>query len=57
MKASIAYALLSLAAIAQAAPAKPGLQFDKRADLPLLKLPYATYRAASYDPNGDVRFN
>lgn len=42
-------------ACCQAAPAQNGIQFDKRADLPLLKLPYATYRAASYNPNGDVR--
>ncbi len=49
-------AVWSLMAIAHATPAKLGLQFDKRDDLPLLKLPYATYRAASYDPNGDVSF-
>ena len=55
MKLVLVYALSSLVAVAQAAPAKLGLQFDKRDDLPLLKLPYATYRAASYDANGDVR--
>ena len=54
MKSVLACALSSLVVIAHAAPAKLGLQFDKRDDLPLLKLPYATYRAASYDANGDV---
>ena len=42
-------------ACCHAAPAQNGIHLDKRADLPLLKLPYATYRAASYNPNGDVR--
>lgn len=39
-----------------AAPPRLGLQFDKRApgDLPRLILPYATYRAARYNANGDV---
>ena len=54
MKSLLAFALSSLVVIAYAAPAKLGLDFDKRDDLPLLKLPYATYRAASYDSNGDV---
>ncbi|KAL8850387.1 MAG: hypothetical protein Q9221_004707 [Calogaya cf. arnoldii] len=31
-----------------------GLGFDKTAGLPILTLPYATYRAASYNPNGDI---
>ncbi|KAL8684730.1 MAG: hypothetical protein Q9224_006164, partial [Gallowayella concinna] len=32
-----------------------GLKFEKRAgSLPTLTLPYATYRAAKYDPNGDI---
>lgn len=31
-----------------------GLRLDKTAGLPTLTLPYATYRAASFDPNGDV---
>ena len=54
MKLSLASTLL-LAAACQAAPAKLGLAFDKRADaLPTLTLPYATYRAADYNPNGDV---
>lgn len=50
--------ILSLAAICYAAPANLGLSFDKRAgSLPTLTLPYATYRAASYNPNGDVRLS
>lgn len=55
MKSLVACALGFLVALVNASPAKLGLQFDKRDDLPLLKLPYATYRAASYDPDGDVR--
>ncbi|KAL9634627.1 MAG: hypothetical protein Q9204_002921, partial [Flavoplaca sp. TL-2023a] len=31
-----------------------GLRFDKTAGLPTLTLSYATYRAASFDSNGDV---
>ena len=47
--------LLALTVLCRAAPANLGLSFDKRAGaLPTLKLPYATYRAASYNPNGDV---
>ncbi|KAL8667906.1 MAG: hypothetical protein Q9202_000371 [Teloschistes flavicans] len=45
------------AATISAAPSSPlGLKFEKRAgeQLPTLTLPYATYRAASYDPNGDI---
>ncbi|KAL8800938.1 MAG: hypothetical protein Q9182_004820 [Xanthomendoza sp. 2 TL-2023] len=38
-----------------AAPPQLGLKFDKRADsLPTLTLPYGTYRAAKYNPNGDI---
>ncbi|KAI4188986.1 MAG: hypothetical protein LQ346_005193 [Caloplaca aetnensis] len=38
-----------------AAPPWLGLQFEKRAgELPTLTLPYATYRAARYNPNGDL---
>ncbi|KAL8895702.1 MAG: hypothetical protein Q9207_008054 [Kuettlingeria erythrocarpa] len=38
-----------------AAPPRLGLQFEKRAgELPTLTLPYATYRAARYNPNGDL---
>lgn len=32
-----------------------GISFDATPDLPLLKLPYATYRASSYDKDDDVR--
>lgn len=54
MKQTLALAL-SLAAVCCAAPANLGLRFDKRAgSLPTLKLPYATYQAANYNPNGDV---
>ncbi|KAL8646019.1 MAG: hypothetical protein Q9226_007047, partial [Calogaya cf. arnoldii] len=32
-----------------------GIKFDKRDDgLPILTLPYATYRAASFNPDGDI---
>ncbi|KAL8930417.1 MAG: hypothetical protein Q9208_000601 [Pyrenodesmia sp. 3 TL-2023] len=50
-------ALLSIwASTTLAAPAPLGLQFDKRAgELPTLTLPYATYRAARYVPNGDFQ--
>ena len=38
-----------------AAPPQVGLQFDQSpGTLPTLTLPYATYRAAEYNPNGDV---
>ena len=54
MKQTLAL-FLSLAAVCSTAPAGLGLSFDKRAgSLPTLKLSYATYQAASYDPNGDV---
>ena len=52
---SILALLLALTAVCRTAPANLGLNFDKRAgSLPTLKLPYATYQAASYNPNGDV---
>lgn len=59
MYSSALLTLLCLWAVAtiSAAPSSPlGLKFEKRAGelLPTLTLPYATYRAASYDPNGDV---
>lgn len=54
MKQTLALAL-SLAALCRTAPAGLGLSFDKRAgSLPTLKLPYATYQAANYNPDGDV---
>ena len=38
-----------------AAPLDTGVLFDKRDDsLPLLKLPYGTWRASRHDLNGDV---
>ena len=46
-----------LAITTLAAPPQLGLKFDKNAGgLPTLTLPYATYRAASYNPNGEVAF-
>ncbi|KAL8726444.1 MAG: hypothetical protein Q9166_006722 [cf. Caloplaca sp. 2 TL-2023] len=43
------------AATTLAAPPQLGLKFDKRADaLPTLTLPYATYRAARYNSDGDI---
>ena len=37
-----------------AVPAPLGLRFEKRDTLPTLTLPYATYQASNYNPNGDV---
>lgn len=56
MMQALVLALLSLlAVICRAAPANLGLSFDKRAgSMPTLKLPYATYQAASYNSDGDV---
>lgn len=61
----LGFALFSLFAAAIAAPTSnranltenyaPGISFDNdKSGLPLLKLPYATYRAAKYDSNTDV---
>ena len=48
--------VLSLFLSCQAAPVELGIQFDKRATtLPILTLPYGTYRASSYNPDADVR--
>ena len=48
-------AILLLSSVCESAPLEAGVQFDKRADgLPLLKLPYGTWRASKYNPNGDV---
>ncbi|KAL8717750.1 MAG: hypothetical protein Q9225_005036 [Loekoesia sp. 1 TL-2023] len=48
-------AVATWATIALAAPQQIRLQFDKRdGALPVLTLPYATYRAARYNPNGDI---
>lgn len=57
MKQTLAFAssLAAVYAVCRASPAKLGLSFDKRADsLPTLTLPYATYQAANYNPDGDV---
>lgn len=52
---SLALGVSLLAAVCHTAPANIGLSFDKRAgSLPTLTLPYATYQATSYNPNGDV---
>lgn len=52
---AFALSLAAIYAICRAAPAKLGLSFDKRADsLPTLTLPYATYQAANYNPDGDI---
>ncbi|KAL8836944.1 MAG: hypothetical protein Q9170_002705 [Blastenia crenularia] len=48
-------ALSFWAVVITAAPAQLGIKFDKRAGaLPTLTLPYATYRAARYEANGDL---
>lgn len=50
--------LLCLLSSSIAAPVELGVQFDKRAGtLPTLTLPYGTYRASLYNPNGDVRLH
>ncbi len=44
-----------LVAICHAASSNLGLKFDKRQGaLPTLTLPYATYQATNYNPDGDV---
>ena len=44
-----------LVAICHAASSDLGLKFDKRQSaLPTLTLPYATYQAADYNPDGEV---
>ncbi|KAL8933307.1 MAG: hypothetical protein Q9211_005851 [Gyalolechia sp. 1 TL-2023] len=50
----LAYSIWATATLA--APPRLGLQFDKRTPeaLPTLTLPYGTYRAARYVPNGDI---
>lgn len=51
--------LVLSAPAAQPTAEDSGISFEKRADssLPLLKLPYGTWRAAKYDSSSDVRFN
>ena len=57
MYANLLFVLLAqVVALCHAAPYELGSQFDKRAgSLPTLTLPYGTYRAKTYNPNGDVR--
>ena len=50
----IFFAIFLLFSHCLAAPAPLGLKFEKRDVLPTLTLPYATYRASNYNPNGDV---
>ena len=51
----VALSLAAVFAICRAVPATLGLSFDKRAgSLPTLVLPYATYQATNYNPDGDV---
>ena len=51
----ISFGLWTAATLAALSPL--GVKFDKRADgLPTLTLPYATYRAKSFNSNGDVRY-
>ncbi|KAL2036774.1 hypothetical protein N7G274_010498 [Stereocaulon virgatum] len=46
---------LALLTIYHGAPAKLGLSFDNGANaLPTLTLPYATYQATNYNPNGGI---
>ncbi|KAL6720357.1 hypothetical protein ACLMJK_002278 [Lecanora helva] len=47
--------LSALIVLCHATPANLGLTFDERANaMPTLTLPYATYKAASYNPDGDI---
>lgn len=56
MLKAFVFAAIVCASSILAAPPKLGLKFEKRAGgLPTLTLPYGTYRAAKYNPNGDVR--
>ncbi|KAI4217815.1 MAG: hypothetical protein LQ349_009005 [Xanthoria aureola] len=53
IKLLISFGLWTTATLAASSPL--GVKFDKRADgLPTLTLPYATYRAKSFDSNGDI---
>ncbi|KAL8650968.1 MAG: hypothetical protein Q9210_003512 [Variospora velana] len=55
MLKALIFAAIACASSTFAAPPQLGLKFDKRADaLPTLTLPYGTYRAARYNPNGDL---
>lgn len=49
------FSVLLLVRLCIAAPADCGIRFDKRdGALPFLTLPYGTWQATKYDPNGDV---
>lgn len=49
---------LALAWFCITAPTDHGIRFDKRdGALPTLTLPYGTWQATKFDPNGDVSFN
>ena len=54
MQYKLVIQLLLYPILCHAAPAQSDSQFNRRDDLPLLKLPYANYKAASHNPNGDV---
>lgn len=41
-------------ALVSAAPTPLGVQFDKRATLPTLTLPYGTWQASSYNAVADM---
>lgn len=56
----IEYILLSLllASFCITAPTEQGIRFDKRdGALPTLTLPYGTWQATKFDPNGNVSFD
>lgn len=47
--------LLWMVPLCRAAPASLGLSYDKRANaMPTLTLPYATYQASDYNPDGEA---
>ncbi|KAL8994964.1 MAG: hypothetical protein Q9169_005205 [Polycauliona sp. 2 TL-2023] len=51
----VAFSVYLLAVATLAAPPHLGLKFDKGADgLPTLTLPYASYRATRFNPNGGI---
>ena len=54
MKPGLAFTL-ALGTLCCASPAKLRLKSDRRADtMPTLTLPYSSYKASNYNPNGDV---
>lgn len=49
------FSSLLLAWLCSTAPVELGIRFDKRdGALPTLTLPYGTWRATKFEPNGDV---